>query len=302
MKSNCAEIGIIQAFIDGELSSAESDAFTAHVAACDECAVRLADAEQEAEMVFASLGRELDPLVPTQRLWSKINTAIESERRDDSVWTKVRSFFAFPLANPSMSAALGLLLVFGLAAAWFIDREPQSSTNKVETIAKVGASSEKPSAAAMPDTASETSAETPERSRLSAAESPRVTRASVPTTGEFRAEKADIRQSQPRTAVNNARPAASEFVISGEETYVKTIADMSRNSRGSSSASMRPNEMIAFERNMAIVDDSISRMRNELRKNPNNTAAKQLLRSSYENKIDLLNSVALREELVAGIN
>jgi hypothetical protein len=50
---------------------------------------------------------------------------------------------------------------------------------------------------------------------------------------------------------------------------------------------------------MAVVNDSIQRMRQEVRKNPKNESAKQVLYSSYQNKIDLLNSVTQKEELMA---
>ncbi|MBK9529349.1 MAG: hypothetical protein IPO41_13800 [Acidobacteria bacterium] len=52
---------------------------------------------------------------------------------------------------------------------------------------------------------------------------------------------------------------------------------------------------------MAMVDDSIAKMRKEVKRNPKNETARQVLYSSYQNKIDLLNSVAQKEELMASI-
>ena len=48
-------------------------------------------------------------------------------------------------------------------------------------------------------------------------------------------------------------------------------------------------------------NDAIVKMQKEVRKNPKNEAARQVLRSSYQNKIDLLNSVAEKTELMASI-
>jgi hypothetical protein len=42
-------------------------------------------------------------------------------------------------------------------------------------------------------------------------------------------------------------------------------------------------------------------MRVVVKKNPKNEAAKDVLRASYENKIDLLNSVAEKTELMASL-
>jgi hypothetical protein len=42
-------------------------------------------------------------------------------------------------------------------------------------------------------------------------------------------------------------------------------------------------------------------MRQEVKRNPKNESAKQVLYSSYQNKIDLLNSVSQKQELMASI-
>ncbi len=52
---------------------------------------------------------------------------------------------------------------------------------------------------------------------------------------------------------------------------------------------------------MAVVDDAIDKMRREVKKNPRNESAKQVLYSSYQNKIDLLNSVSQKGELMASL-
>ena len=44
----------------------------------------------------------------------------------------------------------------------------------------------------------------------------------------------------------------------------------------------------AFERDLAMTDDAIKKMKKEVKRNPNDEAAKQVLRASYQNKIDLL--------------
>ena len=64
---------------------------------------------------------------------------------------------------------------------------------------------------------------------------------------------------------------------------------------------MRPSERIAYERDMAVVNDAIVKIKTAVKKNPKNESAKQMLYSSYQNKIDLLNSVSQKEELMASL-
>ena len=79
MNGKCFEIGTIQAFLDGETSPDVSLRLSDHVAACDSCARHMAEAEEQSSLVFSALERELNTLVPTQRLWSRINATREVE-------------------------------------------------------------------------------------------------------------------------------------------------------------------------------------------------------------------------------
>jgi hypothetical protein len=89
--------------------------------------------------------------------------------------------------------------------------------------------------------------------------------------------------------------------LPGEDSYVKTINDLSQTVNGQKDSVLRPSERVAYERDMAFVDDAIVKMKKEVRKNPKNESAKQVLYSSYQNKIDLLNSVSQREELLVSL-
>ena len=77
MKNNCLDIGIIQAFLDGELSVGDVARVSDHIADCDTCAMLLSQAEDENAIVFPALAREFDSMVPTQRLWARIEERSE---------------------------------------------------------------------------------------------------------------------------------------------------------------------------------------------------------------------------------
>ena len=95
--------------------------------------------------------------------------------------------------------------------------------------------------------------------------------------------------------------SSNDAYAPGEESYVKTIVGLKENVEGRKDTILTPSTRVAFERDMAVVDDSIKKMRDVVKKNPKNQSARQVLYSSYQDKIDLLNSVAQREELIASI-
>lgn len=285
MNGKCFEIGRIQAFLDGELTPDLSARFTNHVADCDACAALLARAEEEMSIVFPALDREFNTLVPTQRLWTRINDSIVEEKRSAPFWQRFRNAILAQIASPSLAAAAGVLIVFGtFAAIWSlrsgsaVDPGPIAS-NITKPAAPAPVINDPGQVASIINEPTETKP------------APRIDRASS-TRENIRPVTAGYR---PATA-----PAASSNgYIPGEESYVKTIENLSSTVDTQKDTALRPSARITYERDMAVVDDAIKRMKHEVRKNPKNESAKQVLYSSYQNKIDLLNSIAQKEELMS---
>jgi hypothetical protein len=117
----------------------------------------------------------------------------------------------------------------------------------------------------------------------------------------FQAVKASYSTAADLPRAVRASANAASLTIPGEDSYLKTIESLEKTSDLQKDAVMRPSERIAYERNMAVVNDSIRRVREQVRRNPRNEAAKEVLYSSYQNKIDLLNSISQKEELVASL-
>lgn len=279
MSGKCCEIGIIQAFLDGELTSDQSSGVTGHIAGCDACAILLAQAEEEMAVVFPAIEREFNSLVPTQRLWTRINESIVEERRSTPFWQKLWAGLVFQIANPSIAAAASVLIIFGLfAGVWSL-----RNNNPIEPIAK----SDVPKTpgiivppAIIDDKGGDFISAGPPK-----ADRPIAVRASY---------SAPVRPSFDRA------PVVPEY-LPGEASYVKTIQNLSQAFDSRKDTALRPSARVSFERDMAVVNDAIKRMKGEVRKNPKNESAKQVLYSSYQNKIDLLNSVAEKEELMASL-
>jgi anti-sigma factor RsiW len=286
MKENCLDIGIVQAFMDGELPHDQIAGVSDHLERCDSCVFMLSEAEDQASLVFSALDREFNSLVPTQRLWSKINESIEIQHASRPFWQKAQAFFATAFTNPTMVAAAGLLIAVGTLSLIFLNDQD------------------------LPANVASLSNNTPTSSQVPSVEPART---NVPITVSSKGDAVVTPGPRIERAVYQSRalaksPAPSKAVglpasgyIDAEQSYVKTISSLSRTVEDQKDEVLRPSERVSFERDMALVNDTISKMRKEVKRNPRNESAKQVLYSSYQNKIDLLNSVSQKEELVASL-
>src|SRR3954453_18603326 len=122
MKMDCLDTGTIQGFLDGELAPAAASGVSAHISMCDACAAQLATADEETAFVFSVLEREMDTLVPTQRLWNKINDSIEVEKQSSPFWKKAWALATASLANPAIAVAAVTVIIFGVFVTVFVER------------------------------------------------------------------------------------------------------------------------------------------------------------------------------------
>lgn len=296
MTEKCFDIGTIQAFLDGELDFAKSEAVAEHIGACDDCAMQLAVAEEESSMTFAALEQEFNCLVPTQRLWTKINDSIEQEREKQSFWTSIFAFFK----QPSIAAFAGLIVVAGLFAV-VLNRgtieEPKTVAvnnppQKIETVPvskSIAPVVQTPEVAAIESTPKFINASTVKNNR----------------SGIRIIEAKQIINKKPSVKslkdVDTLPVRRIDDTLTGEDSYIKTIATLTETVKNRKDEVLKPSARFAFERDMAVADNAIDAMKKEVKQNPKNEAAKQILRASYQNKIDLLNSVAEKTELMASV-
>lgn len=302
MNEKCFDSGTIQAFLDGELAPETSAKFTNHIAVCDDCAIALAEAEEETAFVFAALDNELDTLVPTQRLWTKINDSITEEKRKTPFLHKIWSFITVSMASPSFAAATLFFVVLGIFTAVLTMRPdkqdaPIASVNppKITTPAK------------------ETKAIVNEVVPVSDSAIDDVVKPLNVAEKRTNSRENDFRKlvvkanysykkKEETSIIEPPAPKAENAVyLPGEQSYVKTIATLKQTVEAQKDTVLRPSARIAFEKDLAVVEDSIQKMKKEVRRNPKNETAKQVLYASYQNKIDLLNSVAERGELMASL-
>lgn len=310
MNGKCFEIGTIQAFLDGETGPEVTLRVTNHIAACDRCATALAEAEEETSVVFATLDREMNTLVPTQRLWSRINESIEVEKSRTGLWNRFLGLISAAIANPSLSAAFGVLVIVGLAAAVLTLNPVVSDFNGDKRVSDaVPAPNAQPAPPVVDIAATGSNDLIASSSEANSNQAPSSTLVKETNYSPEKLRKLVVNANynvkretvKPQNANFTPDASAAPGYLPGEESYVKTIADLRQNVDGQKDTVLSPSSRVSYERDMAVVDDSIRKMRQVVKKNPRNQAAKQVLYSSYQDKIDLLNSVAQREDLVASL-
>lgn len=298
MNGKCLDIGTIQAFLDGETRPEEAVKISDHVADCDACTILLAQAEEENSLVFSVLDREMNTLVPTQRLWNRINAEIADEKSHSSFWQRFLGSISASLGSPSFAGAAGILLFAGMLSVVWLNWPGSTPGNG--TVEVASGSLQIPTAP-LPESPEEHIAITSSEPDLPAGSETKpkveVTNYSADEIKRMVTTANHIERGPKKTYVI---PAASPRYLPGEESYIKTIEELQQ-SITAQNASMKASGQVAFQRDLAVVDDAIVKMRKVVQKNPRNQAARQILYSSYQDKIDLLKSSAQRDELMASL-
>jgi hypothetical protein len=302
---NCFDEGTIQAFLDGELAHNASETVATHIGECDACALMLAEVEEENSYAFAALDNEFNIPVPTHRLWTKINDEIEKAK--PTFWQKLRANFSF--TNPAVLAFASLLVVFGTFAIFWSFQKPQViPSNEV-----AGKSEPKPTQkiGVIPIETPEIAEVTPPKIVKTRNVSPKnipnfkIEKANfVNETPKLKVEKTQIIEKLPQPIIKNQTLKTEDQtpnLINGEDTYIKTIETLSKNVDSKKDQVLRPSARVSYERDIALVEQAIKTMQTKARKNPKDEGAKQILFASYQNKIDLLSSVAEKGEIIAGL-
>ena len=293
MMEKCFDEGTLQAFLDNELPSELSQTIARHLALCDPCAILLAEVEEETAVVFNALEQEFNTLVPTLRLWTKINDSIEIQSRNRSVWQRMLAFVAgLNLLNPQVIAFGSLLLIVGVVSALIIIKKENVEgglANTQPTIQTEQASKPTIAEPVIPTLPTDVKSRDTNRS-------------------QYRPENANFVENnrRPKDKIETPKddilrqPIEPQY-LDGEENYVTTIARLEKTVDGSKDEVLKSSARFAYEKDLAVVNDTISKMKREVKKNPKNEDAKQVLFSTYQNKIELLNSVTQRGELMASL-
>lgn len=300
MMEKCFDEGTLQAFLDNELSSELSQAVARHLVDCDPCAMMLAEVEEETAFTFAALEQEFNTLVPTQRLWTKINQSIESQSRPHGIWQRLLTLVSgLSFTNPHVVAFGSLLMIVGVVSTLIVVKSDNVSgdiANINKAVPRIEPTQTERAPIITP----------PAGIQTATVNNPADDSTLTPTTSpQFQVQKA-VYVEPNRKPIVKSEPTKDYYppvpqYLDGEESYVTTIARLEKTVNDKKDEILTPSARFSYEKDLAIISDTITKMKREVKKNPKNRDAKQILFSSYQNKIELLNSVTQRGELMASL-
>jgi anti-sigma factor RsiW len=307
------DIGTIHAFLDGELSGEHLEFAASHFSLCEACSNLMLEAENESDAVMQAFAVENVYAVPTQRIWARINNEIDAIEaipaptpQPISVWQKAFGWLGFDnlsqVAAPTAALGFGVVIVaffsiYGILqpANVSIDAPPIAKINEPAVTFVTGGTSN----SNLPSETQTAVAPNQQPSSSVKIAAPRK------SSGGFEAVNASYRVEPkaktvvPKVVKTPGRNVDLNTPIVEERLYLDAINDLSETVASNDEALSRPSVRVEYEQNIALINQAIQKMQRQVRRNPNDENAKRILFASYQNKIDLLNTVAEKSQLMA---
>ena len=302
MTRRCLDEGLLQAYLDGELSQEQTREAAAHVAACESCAAALAEAEGESAFFATAFAPDDSVRVPSEVLRSRISAAVaQFEAGTETSRTPGRGFGGFlatlsalfPSTPQSAAAFASLLAVVALAVIYFaVLRQPgKPSDVNQDRIAKVEKTTP-PVATRIENGQDEVQPDKPANP---------VEGISQPTDGVKIIPVSARRPAGRRAFERNPtglQPKAPEL-LPGEKEYQTAIASLEKTIKLGGDATLRPAVRMKYERDLALLDSAITETRRVAAENPKDKDAVGFLMSVYQSKVELLTKVADQAQVAA---
>ncbi len=301
MTKRCLDEGLLQAYMDGELSQDQAAEAAAHIASCAACADALASLEGENNLFAAAFAPDESISVPTDILRSRIGAAVAqledargSNQGRSNGWSfggflaSLSSLFAF---TPQTAAAFASLLVLVAAGViYFAVIRPHPATDAPrpsQELASNGPTPEAPKAVTTETPEVVAPVSTQEREGAG----PSIVKAKYEPRRHAR--RADELKTTPTPDVKK------ESALPGEKDYQTAIASLEKTIKMGGDASLKPSLRVQYERNLAILDNAIAQTRQVAAKNPKDKDAVSFLMSAYQSKVELLTKVADQAQVAA---
>ena len=309
---NCLDEGVLQSYLDGELSPDAAARVAAHTGVCPACADALAAAREELALFARAFAPDASLNVPTEALRVRLDAAIaglestRSEGRRGTFWNfgALAAWLAAPFnfearaagAFASIVALVALAVVFGSIYMGGGKRQPVSVAENTPAAAAPAAGAPAPAASsAAPSSA------------VGNPSAPVVPNENVPTVVASNANNAKPSKRNRAAGVNNSvrvpkgvreefapagEVAAVQQSVPGEENYLKTIASLSKVVELGGPDVLRPQVRASYARNIVVIDKAIEETRRAALRNPKDADTTSFLFSAYQSKIDLLSTIA----------
>ena len=312
MTKRCLDEGLLQAYIDGELSNEHAAEAAAHVGVCDACAAALASVESESALFSAAFAPDDSINVPTELLRSRIGAAVaqlEDARGLNHSRSNGWSFNGFLATlsglftfTPQRAAAFAsVLAVIAAGFIYFAVIKQRPSTNGPN--APQPSQGELASKEAMPAPTTQVTSPVSDNNK-SGNDSVNT---AAPSTDKGNGKHSIVNAGlNPRRSVNRAdkalqpKPEApKELTLPGEKDYQSAIASLEKTIKMGGDTALSPSLRVQYERNVAILDTAIEQTRKVASQNPKDKDAVGFLMSAYQSKVELLTKVADQAQVAA---
>ncbi|HEX8353127.1 MAG TPA: zf-HC2 domain-containing protein [Pyrinomonadaceae bacterium] len=307
MTKRCLDEGVLQAYLDGELSGDRTAEAAAHLAACDACAAALAEAEQETSLFAIAFAPDESVNVPSEVLRSRIGAAVaQLETSAEPNQTRSRrgslgGLFAslaglFSFTPQGAAAFAGLLAVVALALVYFSAQRSQQAPGQSEggqQLAKVGTTPERAPVVTPTPGQVDQPTQIPTTGKVTTL----TTSGAAPVKVNHKPRRAAAGSGVARSRV--APPASKEEALPGEKEYQTAIASLEQTIKLGGEGSLRPALRAEYERNLALLDSAIGQTRQVAVRNPKDEDVVGFLMAAYQSKVELLSKVADQAQFAA---
>jgi anti-sigma factor RsiW len=300
----CLDEATIQAYADGELEAARAQAAGAHLAQCDACAARLAEAEEAGAFFASAFAPDAGVAVPTEVLRARIGAAVagladapETRARRPRGWdfgALLAPFSGLFTFTPQRAAGFAAVLaVVALGVVLYAVRQRTTPVTPRDEIARETRPTDNPPAPPAPSVSP-----TGEEKNVSKV----VESGDVQPPPRIHKTPTPRRVNKVRTPTANVAvvPAPTpEALVPGEKNYREAIASLEKAVSVGMGDVLVPTARIEYERNIAVLDRAIAETRAAALRNPKDKDAVGFLMSAYQSKVELLSTVAEQTQVAA---
>ena len=314
MRGKCLDESVLQSYLDGELSPELTGEAAHHLAACGACSEALAAAEAECALFGAAFAPDAALPVPTESLRDRLDAALAGARTQTHAprgwnFSALAAWLAAPFNFAPRQAAAFASLVAVVAFASILGLVYLRRDDPTHLADKSPAGPGAPKATASAPQQPEVGQPAVQREGNAVA-TPAAggvnTNQNVPAAGTgavkiVRASRGPAagRASKAATVASGPEPDPAQLAVPGEDKYLQAIASLSRAVELAGDAALKPSLRAELERNIAVIDRAISETRKQALRNPGDADATGFLFSAYQNKIDLLSTVADQAQVAA---
>jgi hypothetical protein len=291
----CIEEGILQAYVDDELSPEMAETVASHISACATCAELASIAADESALFTNAFAAEMAQEVPTVSLRERLDAAIAEMNRPAAIFEEkpasllsgwLASFAGLFKVSPQRSLGFAsLIAVVAFAAIFAVVRWNRSETDNPQVLVAGANEPKQPGVKPNPSSTPAGKPNAPAQQDKEDKDAPGTTKPRTP-----KKQPAPILVPAPDELPKGELAVTKP--LPGEQNYLKAIDSLTVEIQASDATAMKPSLRAEYERNLAIVDQAINSTRRLARSNPNNTDASEFLYSSYQSKLDLLTAVA----------